>query len=127
MPIAQDMFGQFALQQQMLLNGGMGMGMGFGGGLGGNSLIGNSLIRNNFNLDTKANSNQADTTKRPTQNYQINREGGVVPILGALGAGLPAQDGTPLNGLAGGGKDWSCAGITKTDYGWKCTEYGRPK
>jgi hypothetical protein len=51
---------------------------------------------------------------------------GHVEKLGAMGAGLPVPDGSP-NGLAGGGFDWTCAGITKTDYGWKCTEYGRPK
>jgi hypothetical protein len=52
--------------------------------------------------------------------------GGAVGALGAMGAGAPAVDGSP-NGLAGGGIDWTCSGITKTDFGWKCTEYARPK
>jgi hypothetical protein len=50
----------------------------------------------------------------------------VVPRLGAMGAGLPVPTGSS-NGLAGGGIEWTCAGIAKTDFGWKCTEYGRPK
>jgi hypothetical protein len=52
--------------------------------------------------------------------------GGSVAALGVMGAGLPAMEGSP-NGLAGGGVDWTCSGITKTDFGWKCTEYARPK
>jgi hypothetical protein len=39
----------------------------------------------------------------------------------------PAPGGTPATGLAGNGFEWSCAAIGKTDYGWKCIEYAKPK
>jgi hypothetical protein len=30
-------------------------------------------------------------------------------------------------GIAGGGLNWACSEIGKTDFGWKCTEFAKPK
>jgi hypothetical protein len=48
-------------------------------------------------------------------------------IISQAPAALPAPGGTPATGLAGNGFEWSCAAIGKTDYGWKCIEYAKPK
>lgn len=51
-------------------------------------------------------------------------------VVGSLANGQalsqPAISGS-RTGLAGDGLDWACAEIKKTDFGWKCVEYARPK
>jgi hypothetical protein len=145
-PVAQDMnmkgyspnnMAQM-LQQQMRIKSGLGGdgGSGFGQGFG---MPGkqSSLGGGNFNQGVEPTAGQSKQFQ-PQINHQLGTERGegklmglgigseIVPRLGAMGAGLPVPTGSS-NGLAGGGIEWTCAGIAKTDFGWKCTEYGRPK